>query len=86
MEGILLAIRSESRTRRCLRSSYQEGSLGVFGALDALRVKLALLQAALHQADGAADAPLDVLKRCGREALPQLVVQHLSGSREGGQR
>lgn len=57
--------------------SHQERSLGVLRALDAQRVKLALLQAALHQADGAADATLDVLERRGREALPQLVVQHL---------
>lgn len=59
--------------------SYQEGSLGVFGALDAQRVELPLLQAALHQADGRAHAALDVLKGRSREALAQLVKQHLPG-------
>lgn len=58
---------------------YQKRSLGVFGALDAESVELPLLQAALHQTDCAAHATLDVLKGRSREALPQLVIQHLSG-------
>lgn len=67
--------------QRCssVQVKYQKGSLGVFRALDAQSVELPLLQAALHQADGAAHATLDVLKGGGREALPQLVTQHLSG-------
>lgn len=65
---------------------YQKGSLGVLSALDAQSVELALLQAALHQADGAAHATLDVLEGRGREALPQLIIQHLSGGRRDKQR
>lgn len=57
----------------------QKCSLGIFGALDAQRVELPLLQAALHQTDGAAHATLDVLKSRSREALPQLIKQHLPG-------
>lgn len=56
---------------------YQKSGLGVLGALDAKCVKLALLQAALHQTDCTADATLDVKKRRRREALPQLIIQHL---------
>lgn len=61
----------------CVNLSYQKCSLGVFGALDAQCVELALLQAALHQTDRTADATLDVLKRRSWEALSQLIIQHL---------
>jgi len=59
-------------------ASYQKCRLGVFSAFDAHRVELPLLQAALHETDRTADATLDVLKRRSREALPQLIIQHLS--------
>lgn len=65
---------------------YQKRSLGVFSALDAQSVELPLLQAALHQTDCAAHATLDVLQGRGREALPQLITQHLSGRGRDKQR
>lgn len=45
----------------CVCVFYQKCSLGVFSALDAECVELALLQAALHQTDCTAYTSLDVL-------------------------
>ncbi|TNN87458.1 hypothetical protein EYF80_002175 [Liparis tanakae] len=73
------ATRDRSSLSNCSPPSYDgtKCHLGVFSALDAHRVELPLLQAAMHEADRTADATLDVLKRRSREALPQLIIQHL---------
>lgn len=89
-DGKNYLLHSETRQRRSVSGAvhvtHQEGRLGVLRALDAQSVELPLLQAALHQTDSAAHATLDVLKRRSREALPQLVTQHLSGRRRHKQR
>lgn len=61
----------------CSQVPHQEGSLGDLCAVNAQVVELALLQAALHQTHCTAHPTLDVLQRGRREALPQLIIQHL---------
>ena len=61
----------------CTQVPHQEGSLGDLCAVNAQVVELALLQAALHQTHCTAHPTLDVLQRGRREALPQLIIQHL---------
>lgn len=61
---------------------YQERELRLVGALDALRVELALLQAAVHEAHSTGHPALDVLEGGGREAHAQLVTQDVPEDRE----
>lgn len=53
-----------------LRATYQEGQLGFIGALNAFCVKLALLEAAVHDVHSTCHPTLDVLKGGGWEAHP----------------
>lgn len=72
----------------CTQVPHQEGSLGDLCAVNAQVVELALLQAALHQTHCTAHPTLDVLQRGRREALPQLIIQHLPerARQKGGER
>lgn len=61
-------------------ATYQEGQLGLVGALDAFGAELALLEAAVHDAHGTGHPALDVLQGGGWEAHPQLVTQDVPGA------
>lgn len=57
--------------------THQKGLLGLVSAFDALCIKLALLQAAVHDVHGTGHTSLEVLEGCCWKALLQLVAQNL---------